>query len=318
MKIFLFGGGVLMQRLMDSLAFKPDVSIVGLHPRMMEDIDIIEHAHFYDIPVYDSQSINELDFLNIVVNLNVDLIVSCNEKQIFQKRLIDAPKIAALNLHCGYLPLQRGGGGMYSAFINQQNVGITVHYISDVIDAGDVIVQAHRPIQDHENIKDIQKWVNHTAPDLYIQAIQKVIDGTTDHVIQQGQYTYTPAMPEYDNVIDWREPSKLIRNRVRARQSPVWCFTFLNKKRLYIRSVELVKDVANYIGPVGQVIARMENGIVVKTGDNALLITSVAYDDHQPFVPQFKISTTFGINLIKEYFDMASRIESLEKILKNY
>ena len=304
-----------MQRLMDSLARQSNVIIVGLHPRVMEDVDIIEHARLYDIPIYDSQSINEPDYLNLVLSLNVDLLVSCNEKQIFRRPLIDAPKIAALNLHCGYLPLQRGGGGIYSAFINEQDVGITVHYITEVIDAGDVIAQKHRPIEDNENIKDIQKWVNHTAPDLYIEAIQKIMNGTTVRVTQKTEYTYTPAMPEYDNMIDWRESSTLIRNRVRARQSPIWSFTFLNKKRLYIRNVQLLSDVANYIGPAGQVIARTESGVVVKTGDNALLITSVAYDDQQPFVPQFKISTTFGINLVKEYFELISRIETLEKIL---
>lgn len=305
-----------MERLLNLLCQDSEIAVVGLHPRMMEGVNIATFAHSHGVPVYESEAINGNDYVQIVSELATDLIISCNEKQIFKPPLIKVPRVAVLNLHCGYLPLQRGGGGLYSAFINEQEAGVTVHYVNEQIDAGEIVAQEHRPIGEHETIKDIQEWALQIAPRMYVEAIHRVIDGSVIPVVQSGKYTYTPAMPEYDNMIDWSEPSALIHNRVRARQSPVWCFTFVEKRMLFVRSTQLLTDVADYIGPVGQVIARKANGVAVKTGNNALLVTSVAYENDQPFIPAFGISSVFGINVVKEYFELTKRIALLEQAIE--
>lgn len=315
--IFLFGGGPLMRRLIDSLKCERNYIIIGLHPRQTEGVDIIEYAKNSKIQIYESENINSKDFINRLILLKIDLIVSCNEKKIFKKELINLPKLGALNIHGGLLPMQRGGGGMYSAFINEQDAGLSVHFITEDIDAGDIIAQKVRKIYKNENILDIIGWVHEVGVDLYIEAIKIVLNKSFKKISQLGfQYTYTPAMPEFDNLINWNEPSKLIHNRIRARQSPIWCFTFYEGKKLFVRESGLLTNVANFIGTNGQVIERNEKGIVVKTGDNALIIKTVAYPDSRAFTPKFKISSMLGINLYKEYFVLKDRITILENAMK--
>lgn len=301
-----------MRNLIDLLIQNSKIQINGIHPRLTEDVDIVGHACKYGIPVFDSISINDSVYLNKLNNLDVDYFISCNEKQIFKRPLLELPKRGSLNLHCGCLPLQRGGGGIYSAFINEQSVGITIHAIDESIDGGDIYAQIQRPIEERESITDIKKWTLEVGPRLYYNTILGIDKGQIKPRKQVGLYSYTPAMPKYDNVINWCERSKLIHNRIRGRQSPVYCISFVDHKPLYILGSELTVDVANFRGAPGQVIARTDRGNVVKTGDNALLITLVAYDEKMPFIPNFKISTTFNLNLVEEYFELSRRLSTLE------
>ena len=301
-----------MRNLLDLLMQNPKIQIAGLHPRLTEDVDISQHACKYGISIFESNSINDPKYINTIYKLDVDFFISCNEKQIFKKPLLELPKKASLNLHCGCLPLQRGGGGIYSAFINKQNVGITIHAIDESIDGGDIYTKIERPIGEHECITDIKNWTLEVGPRLYYNTILAVENEQLKARKQVGLYSYTPAMPKYDNVIDWCEESVLIHNRIRGRQSPVYCLAFVDHKPLYIMKSELTTDVSNFKGTPGQVIAKTNRGNVIKTGDNALLINLVAYDETMPFIPSFKVSTMFALNLTSEYIDLSRRLSSLE------
>jgi methionyl-tRNA formyltransferase len=110
--IFLFGDGIIMKKLINLLLPDPEFRLVGLHPRQTEGVDILMHAAKSGIPVFDTNDINNPNYLNLLRGMEIDLLLSCNEKQIFRKDLIEIPALAALNLHGGALPLQRGGGGL--------------------------------------------------------------------------------------------------------------------------------------------------------------------------------------------------------------
>ena len=299
-----------MERLFDYLDDFPRVEIAGIHPRCVNDCGTINAARLRSVNVLESDNVNSPEFLDALNGLGIDILVSCNEKQILRSQLIGLPKLAAINLHSGALPMQRGGGGLYSAFINGEIAGITVHHLTNEIDSGDIILQQLVRIRDSETIQDIQKKFTILGPKMIIEAINLLIEGRAPRLPQDGhKYSYTPAMPESDNMIKWRESSRLIHNRVRARQSPVWSYTYHNGRKLYVKSTRLIDNLANYVGSVGQVIGRCHDGTVIKTGDNGLMLTEVFYDGEAPFVPRFRISTMLGINLYKEY-------ERLQEIVK--
>lgn len=319
-KIFLFGGGKILQGLIELLTKDKKYSIIGLHPREADEISPYKLASQYNLDLYESKNINCDSFVNTLKKLDIDFIISCNEKQIFKKPLIELSKIASLNIHGGILPLQRGGGSIYSAFINEQNVGMTVHYLSEIIDGGEIIKQISRPILDTENARDVQNWFFKVGPTLYYEAIEDIIQNKVIQVISQKElrYTYIPAKPEFDEIINWNETSKLIHNKIRARQGPVYNFTYYDNKKLYILKSSLIgNEIANYINSNGQIIQKDSRGIIVKCQDTALLIEKVMYEDNMPFVPNFPISHILGINLYKEICLLKEKIKNLESHLEN-
>ena len=87
-------------------------------------------------------NVNSDDFLARISGLKCDLFVSMSFDQIFRKRLIELPIHQSINCHAGKLPFYRGRNILNWALINDEGeFGITVHYIDEGIDTGDIILQ---------------------------------------------------------------------------------------------------------------------------------------------------------------------------------
>ena len=108
---------------------------------------------------YDRSETKIIDFLeadgNIVTCISplediestndVDMIISYGYKKIINKKLIDKFKNRIINVHISLLPR---GRGMYPNFWNaleNNRGGVTIHYIDEGIDTGDVLTQALAP-----------------------------------------------------------------------------------------------------------------------------------------------------------------------------
>ena len=72
--------------------------------------------------------------------------------QIFKREMIDLPKYGTINCHAGKLPFYRGRNILNWALINdEKEFGITVHYMDEGIDTGDIIVQRTYPIGEEDD-----------------------------------------------------------------------------------------------------------------------------------------------------------------------
>jgi len=67
------------------------------------------------------------------------LIISYNYKYIIKKDILKHYKI--INLHISYLPFNRGANPNIWSFIDNTPKGVTIHYIDEGIDTGDIISQ---------------------------------------------------------------------------------------------------------------------------------------------------------------------------------
>ena len=70
-----------------------------------------------------------------------DYIISYGYTHIIKKDIIDASKNGIINLHISYLPWNRGSSPNLWSFIDKTRKGVTIHYIDEGIDTGDIIVQ---------------------------------------------------------------------------------------------------------------------------------------------------------------------------------
>lgn len=70
---------------------------------------------------------------------NVDFIISYNYRHILRKDVLD--KVKAINLHISYLPWNRGADPNFWSFLDNTPKGVTIHYIDEGIDTGNIISQ---------------------------------------------------------------------------------------------------------------------------------------------------------------------------------
>ena len=81
-----------------------------------------------------------------------DIIITCAYGQIIPKELLDYPKYGCINIHASLLPKLRGGAPIHKAIINgYEKTGVTIMYMDEKMDSGDIIYQEKIEIKDDDN-----------------------------------------------------------------------------------------------------------------------------------------------------------------------
>jgi phosphoribosylglycinamide formyltransferase-1 len=147
--IFASGKGRNAENIMRHFTTSADVNILGLLTNN-PDAGVVEKAKQYGVPVkifnrkvfYDTD-----DVLNFLKQTNPELIVLSGFLWLVPEKIIKAFPRKIINIHPALLP-KFGGKGMFGNNVHQQVIasgekesGITIHYVDESYDEGDVIFQ---------------------------------------------------------------------------------------------------------------------------------------------------------------------------------
>ena len=148
LKVGYFADGPWSHLAFQKLMRDKDVEMVFICVRYDTlDNTLQEYCDEYHIDYLKYQNVNSTDFIERVSEYNCDLFVSMSFNQIFKSKLINLPKYKTINCHAGKLPFYRGRNVLNWVLINdEKDFGITVHYIDEGIDTGDIILQRTYPI----------------------------------------------------------------------------------------------------------------------------------------------------------------------------
>ncbi len=111
---------------------------------------VLKIAEDENIPVYlvNRQNFREESFIEAIKEHNPSLIVLAGFLWKIPDSLIAAFRDKIINIHPALLP-KFGGKGMYGNFVHEgviavgeKESGITIHYVDEVYDSGDIILQA--------------------------------------------------------------------------------------------------------------------------------------------------------------------------------
>ena len=117
-----------------------------------QDETLKNYAKKHNIDYVKNKNINSEEFISYISKFECDLFVSMSFNQIFKTEIINLPKYKTINCHAGMLPFYRGRNILNWALINdEKEFGITVHYVDEGIDTGDIILQRSYPISDNDN-----------------------------------------------------------------------------------------------------------------------------------------------------------------------
>jgi len=250
-----------------------------------KDETLKNYCKEYNIDYLKHKNINSQEFLNIVKRYECDLFVSMSFNQIFKKDIINLPRLKTINCHAGKLPFYRGRNILNWVLINdEKEFGITVHYVDEGIDTGDIILQRSFVITYKDDYNSLlQKAYMECANILYdaiklIQNSKKIIPIKQQDIHPIGFYCSQRKIG--DEILDWNQTSREIFNFVRAICKPgPMARSFLNGKEIKINKIELIENAPIYKGIPGAVIGKKGNNIVVKTKDSFVIITEYEYDD---------------------------------------
>jgi folate-dependent phosphoribosylglycinamide formyltransferase PurN len=142
-------------------------------------------------------SINSQESIALLQQLNPDVVI-VNGTRIIAKKVLDSVTCKFINTHAGITPMYRGVHGTYWALVNNDaaNSGVTVHYVDQGIDTGNIIAQAHVAPTAQDNFSTYPTLQLATGIKLLLQAIEKHFSNsiTTQSETGESNLYYHPTI----------------------------------------------------------------------------------------------------------------------------
>lgn len=98
---------------------------------------------------------------------DVDFIVSYGYRHILGKKIVARFRWRMINLHISLLPWNRGADSNLWSFLENTPKGVTIHYIDEGLDTGDIIVQQPVEFTLNETLKSSYEVLTHAIDDLF-------------------------------------------------------------------------------------------------------------------------------------------------------
>jgi methionyl-tRNA formyltransferase len=181
------------------------------------------------VPVLQPKRIKNEEAVAAIRALAPDVIVVIAYGQILPRSVLEIPRIACLNLHASLLPRHRGAAPIQAAIIaGDRESGISVMYMDEGLDTGDVLLQTRLEIAPDETGGSLHDRLAAVAPEALHKALAQLQAGTAARIPQDSSAaTYAPKLEREHGRIDWNEPAALIERKIRAFNPWPGAFTLL-------------------------------------------------------------------------------------------
>lgn len=259
-----------------------------------KDNTLKEFAQKYNIDYLKHENINSNEFLKLLSSYNCDLFVSMSFNQIFKTKIINMPKYKTINCHAGKLPFYRGRNILNWALINDEiEFGITVHFIDEGIDTGDIILQRTFPITDSDDYSTLLEVSYLECANILYDAIcmfkNSKVEGISQKTIAPIGF-YCSQRKTGDENLDWNQSSRDIFNFVRAICKPgPQARAFINGLEMKINKVKYLNSTPSYKCITGAILNKSNHSFLVKTLDSYIEVLEYEFEG------TFKVGDRFEI-----------------------
>jgi methionyl-tRNA formyltransferase len=229
------------------------------------------------LTVLSPDKIGSVDSLQQLAALRADLFVVAAYGQYIPKPVRILPPAGIINLHPSLLPKYRGAAPIQRAVANGDTVtGATIMYVTEKMDAGDIIVQRELPIGPDDTALTMEPKLAELGADLLMQAIEQIRSGTVQARPQDGSMaTEAPRLTKAEGRVDWTLPAETLRNRIRGFQPWPGCFCEADAPSGSQRLMILRAAVEPGCGSPGEILDAAGSGPLVATGEGALRLLEV-------------------------------------------
>ena len=309
LKILYFGtpemSAVVLEKLLQN-----GYNIIGLVAQIdkpvgrkgiIKNVPTKEVALKYGVPVFQPYKLrNDCDF---VKELNPDLILTFAYGQIVPKEVLLAPRYGCLNLHGSLLPKYRGAAPIQYALLNgEKETGVTLMEMVEKMDAGRMFEKVSFPIEEDDNYDTLKAKISNAAFEVFEKGIEDYISKKNLGIEQdESQVTFTHKIENEMTIIDFRDSSINIKNKVRAfANTPGACFYYKNEK-IKVLKAEVVNS---NIGIPGQIIDYNKDCLKIATQDKLINILIL----QRPGKKAMSIKEFFNGN--RNFFEIADIIKN--------
>src|SRR5215468_7533785 len=223
-------------------------------------------------PVLQPAKIKEPQAIEEMRALMPDLIVVAAYGQILPRAVLEIPRLACLNLHASLLPRWRGAAPIQAAIAaGDRETGITVMYMDEGLDTGDILLQRSVDIQPDDTGGSLHDRLAQIAPEALLEALRLLAAGNAGRIPQDNaRATYAPKLKREHGQIDWSESAEAIERKIRAYNPWPGAFMKVSGQNLKVFSASVV----DLNGQPGEIL-RSSRDLIVATRKRALCLAEV-------------------------------------------
>lgn len=233
-----------------------------------------------NIKVLQAQKISDL--YEQIKELNPDLIMTCAFGQFIPNKILVLPKYKCVNLHASLLPRYRGGAPIHHAILNnEKTTGWSLMYMTDKMDAGDVIAQSKINIDDKETYKSLYQKLCLAVRPIIDKYFLTLFNDNVQTVKQNEQeVTYAPNITYENEKIDWNNSSIKIDAKIRAFYDKPIAYCILENRIVKIHNATIT-NIKSTKAP-GTIESVDKEMIVVATQDNCIGLKTIQVAGKKP------------------------------------
>lgn len=207
-----------------------------------------------------------------IIDLEPDLIITAAYGQIVPKQLLDAPKLGCINVHASLLPKLRGGAPVHHAIMDgYQETGVTIMYMAEKMDAGDMLASVTTPITKDTNVGELYERLTMLGAKLLQEKLPLFLEGKLKAKKQnEAEVTYAPTISREEEHVMFDRTVDEVDRHVRGLTPWPSCYSVYQGENIKIWKGHPILDYV-YAKP-GTIMQIDKTGIYVACQDGLYCI----------------------------------------------
>lgn len=250
-----------------------------------------EYAIEKNLKLFQPEKIANNDiFKDEIRKLEPDLVCVVSYGVILPKSFLKIPKLGCINVHPSMLPKYRGSAPIQWSVLNgDKTTGVTIMYLNEKMDAGDIIIQKEVEIGPDETSGELWNRLSKIGAELLEQTVKDISNGIIKRTPQPEEFTLAPMLDKKMSKIDWKvRKTADIKNLVRGLNPIMGAYSLLEGKKIKfwrvqkIENEEFEKKVENFNykkleeAEIGEVLFANEKvGLFIKTIDGIISVLEI-------------------------------------------
>ncbi|MFK9092374.1 methionyl-tRNA formyltransferase [Bacillus salipaludis] len=230
-------------------------------------VEALKHG----IPVFQPEKIRQEEELAKILSLQPDLIVTAAFGQILPRKLLDAPKFGCINVHASLLPELRGGAPIHYAIIQgKKKTGVTIMYMVEKLDAGDMLTSVEVPITEDDNVGTLHEKLSAAGSKLLSETLPLLLASRLIPKPQnEVEATFAANIKREQEQIIWDKTGEEIYNHIRGLNPWPVAFTTLEGQVIKIWRAEKTAGLKGQ--EPGTILKIDSDGFTVSTGNETAI-----------------------------------------------
>lgn len=223
----------------------------------------VKHA----IPVFQPEKLREA--YEEIFAYDADLIITAAYGQLLPNELLAHPSYGSINVHASLLPELRGGAPIHYAILQgKQETGISIMYMVEKLDAGNIISQESIPILPDDHVGTLHDKLSDVGAALLLDTLPAIFNRTNESIVQdETKASFASNITREQEKIDWNQANDLVYNQIRGLHPWPVAYSTLEGERMKIWWAKL-DDKVYPNGKAGEIVDVLEDAFIVSCNNN--------------------------------------------------